>query len=186
MALRAVPCCQPSGRHRDGAASREERHPVDRGRALRCSFPPATRADAPGIVWVSNSSILPGEDVGFGGGMDSPFHDASILAAAWRDPNLVQVEQVLAAEIDGRLSAARPSRTEEANSSSSTSTSRCSFRAKGSARRGTRQPTVQVAGWSGRRTPKPLTASLSRTCPGACSSVTLAALSSSSSASRAA
>jgi hypothetical protein len=40
-------------------------------------------------VWVSNSSILPGEDVGFGGGIDSPFHDASMLAALWRDPNVV-------------------------------------------------------------------------------------------------
>jgi len=63
----------------------------------------ATRADAPGIVWVSNSSILPGEDVGFGGGMDSPFHDASILAAVWRDPNVVQGEEVLVAEMDGRI-----------------------------------------------------------------------------------
>lgn len=64
---------------------------------------PATRADAPGIVWVSNSSILPGEDVGFGGGMESPFHDASMLAAAWRDPNVVQGEEVLVAEIGGRI-----------------------------------------------------------------------------------
>jgi predicted N-acetyltransferase YhbS len=64
---------------------------------------PATRADAPGIVWVSNSSILPGEDVGFGGGIDSPFHDASVLAALWRDPNVVQGEEVLVAEMDGRI-----------------------------------------------------------------------------------
>ena len=64
---------------------------------------PATRADAPGIVWVSHSSILPGEDAGFGGGIDSPFHDASMLAALWRDPNLVQGEEVLVAEMDGRL-----------------------------------------------------------------------------------
>ena len=64
---------------------------------------PATRADAPGIVWVSNSSILPGEDVGFGGGLDSPFHDASTLAAVWQDPNVVQGEEVLVAEMDGRI-----------------------------------------------------------------------------------
>jgi N-acetylglutamate synthase-like GNAT family acetyltransferase len=64
---------------------------------------PATRADAPGIVWVSNSSILPGEDVGFGGGMDSPFRDASVLAAVWRDPNVVHEEEVLVAEMDGRI-----------------------------------------------------------------------------------
>ena len=64
---------------------------------------PATRADAPGIVWVSTSSILPGEDVGFGGRMDSPFHDASMLAAVWQDPNVVQGEEVLVAEMDGRI-----------------------------------------------------------------------------------
>lgn len=64
---------------------------------------PATRADAPGIVWVSNSSIDPGEDVGFGGGLDSPFHDTTTLLSAWRDPNVVQGEEVLVAELDGRI-----------------------------------------------------------------------------------
>jgi len=64
---------------------------------------PATRSDAPGIVWVSNSSILPGEDVGFGESMDSPFRDTSALLSAWRDPNLVQGEEVLVAEMDGRI-----------------------------------------------------------------------------------
>ena len=64
---------------------------------------PATRADASGIVWVSTSSILPGEDVGFGGRTDSPFHDASMLAAVWQDPNVVQGEEVLVAEMDGRI-----------------------------------------------------------------------------------
>jgi N-acetylglutamate synthase-like GNAT family acetyltransferase len=64
---------------------------------------PATRADAPGIVRVSNSSIVPGEDVGFGGGLDSPFRDASVLAAVWQDPNVVQGEEVLVAETDGRI-----------------------------------------------------------------------------------
>jgi predicted N-acetyltransferase YhbS len=64
---------------------------------------PATRADASGIVWVSNSSILPGEDAGFGGGIDSLFHDASVLAALWQDPNVVQGEEVLVAEMDGRI-----------------------------------------------------------------------------------
>jgi GNAT superfamily N-acetyltransferase len=52
---------------------------------------------------VSNSSIVPGEDVGFGGGMDSAFHDASMVAAVWRDPNVVQGEEVLVAEMDGRI-----------------------------------------------------------------------------------
>jgi N-acetylglutamate synthase-like GNAT family acetyltransferase len=64
---------------------------------------PATRADVPGIVSVSNTSILPGEDAGFGGGMDSPFHDASMLAAAWQDPNVVQGEEVLVAELAGQI-----------------------------------------------------------------------------------
>jgi GNAT superfamily N-acetyltransferase len=64
---------------------------------------PATRADAPRIVWVSNFSVLPGEDAGFGGGSDSPFHDASVLAALWRDPNVVEGEEVLVAEMDGRI-----------------------------------------------------------------------------------
>jgi len=52
---------------------------------------------------VSNSSILPGEDAGFGGSMDSPFRDTSTLLPAWRDPNLVQGEEVLVAEMDGRI-----------------------------------------------------------------------------------
>ena len=50
-----------------------------------------------------HSSILPGEDAGFGGGLESPFRDASMLAAVWRDPNIVQGEQVLVAEITGRI-----------------------------------------------------------------------------------
>ena len=64
---------------------------------------PATRADVPGIVWVSSASILPGEDMGFGGGLDSPFSDASALAAVWQEPNVVQSEEVLVAEMDGRI-----------------------------------------------------------------------------------
>jgi predicted N-acetyltransferase YhbS len=64
---------------------------------------PATREDVPGIVWVSNSSILPNEDIGFGGGNSSPFHDASRLALAWREPNLVMGEEVVVAEANGRV-----------------------------------------------------------------------------------
>src|SRR5215475_4825346 len=64
---------------------------------------PATRADAPGIVWVSNSSILPDEDAGFGGSMDSPFHDTSALLSAWLDPYVVRGEEVLVAEMGGRI-----------------------------------------------------------------------------------
>ena len=60
----------------------------------------ATRDDIPGIVTVSNSSILPNEDVGFGGGLGSRFHDQSKLASAWREPNIVHGEEVLVAEMD--------------------------------------------------------------------------------------
>ena len=35
--------------------------------------------------------------------MDSPFRDASVLAAAWREPNVVQGEEVLVADIGGRV-----------------------------------------------------------------------------------
>ena len=35
--------------------------------------------------------------------MDSPFHDTSTLLSASRDPNLVQGEEVLVAEMDGRI-----------------------------------------------------------------------------------
>jgi GNAT superfamily N-acetyltransferase len=63
----------------------------------------ATRADIPGIVEVMNSSILPGEDIGFGGGLESPFHDESALASAWEDPNVVGGEAVFIAEIDGYI-----------------------------------------------------------------------------------
>jgi GNAT superfamily N-acetyltransferase len=52
---------------------------------------------------VCNSCILPGEDAGFGGGLDSPFHDALVLAALWQDPNVVLGEEVLVAEMDGRI-----------------------------------------------------------------------------------
>jgi predicted N-acetyltransferase YhbS len=64
---------------------------------------PATRADVPSIVWVFESSILPGEDVGFGGGLESPFHDVATLEAAWRDPNFVRGEEVWVAEMGERI-----------------------------------------------------------------------------------
>jgi hypothetical protein len=62
----------------------------------------ATREDIPGIVWVSNESIPPGEDIGFGAG-SSPFHEASKLASVWEEPNIVRGEEVLVAEMDGRV-----------------------------------------------------------------------------------
>ncbi|HET7013917.1 MAG TPA: GNAT family N-acetyltransferase [Streptosporangiaceae bacterium] len=63
----------------------------------------AVRADIPGIVQVASSSILPGEDAGFGGRTESPFCEASVLAALWQDPNVVQGEEVLVAEMGGRI-----------------------------------------------------------------------------------
>jgi N-acetylglutamate synthase-like GNAT family acetyltransferase len=35
--------------------------------------------------------------------MDSPFRDTSVLLPAWRDPDVVRGEEVLAAEMDGRI-----------------------------------------------------------------------------------
>jgi ribosomal protein S18 acetylase RimI-like enzyme len=63
----------------------------------------ATRADGAEIVWVSNTSTLPEEDIGFGGGISSPFHDASTLASVWQEPNIVRGEAVLVAEMEGRI-----------------------------------------------------------------------------------
>lgn len=63
----------------------------------------ATRNDIRGIVEVSNSSILPGEDIGFGGGLGSPFQNQSKLETAWQEPNIVQGEEVLVAEMDSRV-----------------------------------------------------------------------------------
>ena len=37
------------------------------------------------------------------GDMDSPFRDTSMLLSAWRDPNVVRGEEVLVAEMDGRI-----------------------------------------------------------------------------------
>jgi predicted N-acetyltransferase YhbS len=64
---------------------------------------PASRKDIAGIVQVSNSSTLPGEDIGFGGGTGSPFHDISRLASAWNEPNLVHGEEILVAEANGHI-----------------------------------------------------------------------------------
>jgi len=35
--------------------------------------------------------------------MDSPFHDTSALLSGWRDPNVVRGEEVLVAEMSGRI-----------------------------------------------------------------------------------
>jgi predicted N-acetyltransferase YhbS len=64
---------------------------------------PATREDIPAIVWVSNSSLEEGEDYGFGVPGGSPYADEKRLSAAWKDPNWVRGEQVLVADLDGRV-----------------------------------------------------------------------------------
>jgi N-acetylglutamate synthase-like GNAT family acetyltransferase len=61
----------------------------------------ATRQDIPGIVEVAKTSVLPGEDAGFGG-LGSPFDDPATLASEWEEPNVVGGEEILVAEIDGR------------------------------------------------------------------------------------
>ncbi len=64
----------------------------------------ATRADIAGVVDVSNTSLNPDEDAGFGApSSDQPFTDPRRLAAAWNEPNLVRGEEVLVAEMDGRI-----------------------------------------------------------------------------------
>lgn len=65
---------------------------------------PAAREDIPGIVSVSSSSLDEGEDAGFGTpSSEQAFVDAGRLSAAWKDPNLVRGEEVLVAELEGRV-----------------------------------------------------------------------------------
>src|SRR6266511_6352489 len=79
------------------------------GRAMsespsRVRIRPAKREDIPAIVMISNSSVDPGEDVGFGTPQsESPFSDAGRLSAAWQDPNRVGDEEVWVAEAGGRI-----------------------------------------------------------------------------------
>ena len=64
---------------------------------------PARRTDIPGIVQVCNSSLLPGEDIGFGGGIPGPFQDPAKLDTAWQEPNSVNGCQVLVAEQNNHI-----------------------------------------------------------------------------------
>ncbi len=65
---------------------------------------PARRDDIPAIVAVSVSSASEKEEVGFGRPRsEQTFADVGRLTAAWRDPNLVRGEEVLLAELDGRV-----------------------------------------------------------------------------------
>ncbi|OGS48429.1 MAG: hypothetical protein A3K68_01450 [Euryarchaeota archaeon RBG_16_68_13] len=64
----------------------------------------ATREDIPGIVQVVTSSVLEGEDLGFGGpGSGSVFGDSGRLSTAWQEPNRVRSEEVLVADAGGRI-----------------------------------------------------------------------------------
>ncbi len=64
----------------------------------------ANRRDIPAIVEVASSSVDEDEDVGFGTvRSDSLFTDVNRLSAAWREPNNVRAEEVLVAELQGRI-----------------------------------------------------------------------------------
>lgn len=63
----------------------------------------ATRNDLSDIVQVSNSSIFPGDDLRFGGGMGSPFEDKSELESTWNESNVVRRSEVWVAELDGGI-----------------------------------------------------------------------------------
>ena len=71
---------------------------------LALSIRPATRSDIPGIVHASETSVTDEEVAGFGAPSSSnPFADARRLEAAWTDPNRVRSEEVIVAELRGRV-----------------------------------------------------------------------------------
>jgi RimJ/RimL family protein N-acetyltransferase len=64
----------------------------------------ANRRDIPAIVEIANSSVDEDEEVGFGTvRSESLFTDVRRLSAAWREPNHVRAEEVLVAELQGRV-----------------------------------------------------------------------------------
>ncbi len=64
----------------------------------------ATRADIPAIIAAADSSVDEQEVAGFQAPQDTnPFADTARLSAAWRDPNRVGKEEVLVAELGGRV-----------------------------------------------------------------------------------
>jgi len=64
---------------------------------------PAKITDIPEIVLVCNSSILPWEDIGFGGGIPGPFQDPAKLASIWKEPNIAQRSEIWVAEMRDRI-----------------------------------------------------------------------------------
>ncbi len=64
----------------------------------------ACRDDIPAIVRVSQSSVSDEEVTGFGKPRsEQTFADVGRLSAAWQDPNRVRSEEVLVAELGGRV-----------------------------------------------------------------------------------
>jgi RimJ/RimL family protein N-acetyltransferase len=62
----------------------------------------ARRDDIPAIAAAARTSIAEGEDVGFGStGTGASFADPDALAAAWTEPNVVDGQEVVVAELDG-------------------------------------------------------------------------------------
>src|SRR5919109_1567116 len=59
----------------------------------------ATRKDIPSIVNVANSSIRPGEDIGFGGRGIT----ISETEVKWEDPNILKGHMVYVAEINRQI-----------------------------------------------------------------------------------
>ena len=88
----------------DGPASRGKKHKVDRrGGRVQCSCPAGDKGRCSryrvGLELVHPSR----RDFGFGGGLESPFHDVSTLVAVWQDPNFVLGEAVWVAEMGDRI-----------------------------------------------------------------------------------
>lgn len=72
--------------------------------AARLRVRPATREDIPAIVAVGDSAVDGSEARGFGTPRETQtFADVGRLAAAWKEPNRVGTEEVLVAELDGRV-----------------------------------------------------------------------------------
>lgn len=64
----------------------------------------ARREDIPAIIAIADRAVDHAEVAGFQAPQDTnPFADASRLSAAWQDPNRVGQEEVLVAELDGRV-----------------------------------------------------------------------------------
>ncbi len=70
----------------------------------RLRIRPATREDIPSVVHVSNSAVTDEEVLGFGTPRsEQTFTDVARLSDAWWDPNLVRGEEVIVAELGGRV-----------------------------------------------------------------------------------